>query len=753
MKRESKETLQTSMFDLTWKPIKDYWTTAADIDKILRNTPVKKVIEPVIADRLVEALQKPKPEEETIDKENSIPVPFVFYDTGLVDAHYTKKKYSIKSCIEFYFHVLDWKPWYAKFWKQLENIEKYFSRFFGWDWDKKYLRENMWFKRNWTDKGTIEGRERQDRTNQLKIAISKIKWVRYDRWWIYAENWEMERKDKFVDYPHEERIPRITKWMNNEGYIEETATVENDWIVVWEVKIDKTLKEIELSRNAGFDEEWWLAGFVPFCFDRKRNVNHRETIEKYTLKECINFYLKVINKESNYWKFSNLLIDIEAYFTNIYKWDGNIESLVKYKDIVSKISNSCSDKVIIWLNGELDLYSMNTKFGEKDTLNYVENILKNKEPFNDFIVLGCLNKFLEREWLSNAMNVFNKNKENLIYFFKVIVEKSEKSKFTYNIESLWGNIWDSYKIFFDKIFKSFDEFLKNRNENYYDKTFFDSEWYNENSSLDWDENIRYRDTIWDIINDLYLDWHIIENIRSMDFLYATFASLRKSRREVDLDSVYKKNLIRVYMSDRWKTITIRWWIEQDKTISLKEMISESFYDLEYKNWYIYDKNLNKIDKNQIIEHPMNDWSGLIQQWILRNRENKDILPEKNIWTIEFLNNIIDDLQLRWRLEIDDREDHLCDKETWEILNLIDLFQEERDFWKMHIIERIKWTILDEELNLQPEKDDFFWFWPNTEDEDKKNSDYQKSDDWDNDKNDKDDKDEDDGDDEDDDLPF
>jgi hypothetical protein len=79
---------------------------------------------------------------------------------------------------------------------------------------------------------------------------------------------------------------------------------------------------------------------------------------------------------------------------------------------------------------------MTTKFGEEDTLSYVENILKNKSPFDDFLVLSCLNKFLEREGLSHAMNVFNKNKENLIYFFRVIVKKSEKNKFTYNIESL-----------------------------------------------------------------------------------------------------------------------------------------------------------------------------------------------------------------------------------------------------------------------------------------------------------------------------
>jgi hypothetical protein len=66
-------------------------------------------------------------------------------------------------------------------------------------------------------------------------------------------------------------------------------------------------------------------------------------------------------------------------------------------------------------------------------------------------------------------------------------------------------MWESYKIFFDKIFKSFDEFLKNRNENYYDKSFFDSERYNGNVILDRDDDIKYRDTIREIINDLYLD--------------------------------------------------------------------------------------------------------------------------------------------------------------------------------------------------------------------------------------------------------
>jgi hypothetical protein len=198
---------------------------------------------------------------------------------------------------------------------------------------------------------------------------------------------------------------------------------------------------------------------------------------------------------------------------------------------------------------------------------------------------------------------------------------------------------------------------------------------------------------------LYLDWNVVENIKSLDFLYAMFASFRKSRYEADLDSVYKKNLIRVYLTNRWKDITIKWWIDQDKTMWLKDILSYTFPDLIYKNWYLYDKSWNKIDKNQIIEHPINDWAELIQQRILKNLENKGTLTEKNIWTIKFLNNIIDDLQLRWKLEIDDREDHIYDIETWDTLNLMDLFQEERYFWKIRIIDRIKWTILDEEWNL------------------------------------------------------
>jgi len=28
----------------------------------------------------------------------------------------------------------------------------------------------------------------------------------------------MERKEKFINYPHEERIPKLEKWMNGEEY-------------------------------------------------------------------------------------------------------------------------------------------------------------------------------------------------------------------------------------------------------------------------------------------------------------------------------------------------------------------------------------------------------------------------------------------------------------------------------------------------------------------------------------------------------
>jgi hypothetical protein len=69
---------------------------------------------------------------------------------------------------------------------------------------------------------------------------------------------------------------------------------------------------------------------------------------KYTLKECVVFYFKVVRNESHYGeRFSKLLPNIEKYFTDFWKRDGDIKTLIKNKDIVSKISNSCSDKVII----------------------------------------------------------------------------------------------------------------------------------------------------------------------------------------------------------------------------------------------------------------------------------------------------------------------------------------------------------------------------------------------------------------------
>lgn len=755
MWRKNKETWQSSMFDINGKPLIDYGTTASDIDKILKQVPkrnlnnnVKTVVEPVKSN-LVESLDPKTDLNDDKEEKISVFVPFDFYDTWLVDAIATRKKFETKSCIEFYFYVLDWKPWYAKFWKQLENIEKYFSRFFGWDWDKKYLRENMWFKRNFTDKGTIEWRAKQDRTNQFIKVVEKIKWIYYDRWYVYTgssrftKDWLSENKYKFINYPHEERKIRLGKRINGEEYEE-----KNNEGIVW---IWNVIKEIDVSREAGFDDEWWLAGLVPFCFDNRWSVNHYDTLDKYTLKECIIFYLRVMQKESNYGRFSNLLTNIEAYFSKFYRWDWNTESLVKYKDLIWKISNNCCEKVIIWLDWELDLYAMNAKFGEKDTLNYVENILKNKEPFNDFTVLTCLNKFLEREWLSNALNVFNKNKDNLVYFFKEIIEQSELNKFNYGLESLWGNMWDSYRIFLNEIFSSFDLFQEEKNDNFYDKNTFDSNREDEHQNIDRETREKFGNTVWNIVNNLSIyNPYIVDDIRWMDFLPQMFASFRRSRYEADLDSVYKKNLIRVYISNRWKNITIKWRIEQDKIILLKEFLSDSFPYLKYRKWYIYGLDSRKINKDEILKYPADERKEFLIEWI--RDENNIVLTQENIWTIALMNRIIDDLQLRRRLEIDDSEDHLCDKETWDMLNLVDLFQEEKDFWKIRIIEWVNWATLGEESNLQLEENNSsFWVWANSEydgwnDERLENNIHQKS--WGFLENEKDD-----SDDEDDDLPF
>lgn len=735
MWRKNKETWQSSMFDISGKPTVDYGTTAEDIDKILRQTPKKNInnnLDPIKSD-LIESLGT----DAGLNRNNEeirVFVPFDFYDTWLVDAIATRKKFEIRSCIEFYFHVLDWDSWYVRFRTRLPQIEKYFSRFFGWDWDKKYLRENMKFKRHWTDKSTIEWRAKQDRTNQFIKVVEKVKWIKYDRWWVETETWFTKIKDKFIDFPHEERIERLERWRDT-GECEETIRKVND-----------VIEEIEVSRKSWFDEERWLAGLVPFCFDKDWLVNHYDTSRLYSIKDCVSFYLKVINKESNYGRFSNLLTNIEVYFSKFYRWDWNTESLVKYKDLVWKISSSCCEKVIIWLDGELDLYAMNAKFGEKDTLNYVENILKNKEPFNDLTVLSCLNKFLEREWLSHAMNVFNKNKDNLIYFFKETIEQSELNKFNYGIESLWSNMWDSYRIFLEKIFDSFDLFQEEKNDNFYDKNTFDSNREDEHQNIDREIREKFGNTVWNIINNLSIyNPHIVDNIRWMDFLPQMFASFKRSRYEADLDSVYKKNLIRVYVSGKWKNINIKKWIEQDRIILLKEFLADELPDFKYLKWYVYDLEWRKIYKDEILKHSEDKRKGELIARSMKFNENNTISAKENIWTIALLNKIIDDLNFRGRLEIDKSEDHLFDKETWDTLNLVDLFQEDKDFWKIRIIEWVNWTTFDEETDLHPETDNLiFWLWVDSE---YKNKEYEenikpienKNDDGD--------------DDEDDDLPF
>lgn len=460
--------------------------------------------------------------------------------------------------------------------------------------------------------------------------------------------------------------------------------------IEWEPNIGTTsseltetlIKEIDVSREAGFDEEQWLAGFVPFRFYDTGVVDHISTSRNCTLQECIDFYLKVIKRESGYWRFKDLIPHIEKYFTRFYWWKWDKESLEKYGDLIRGISSKCTDKIIVWLNWELDLVTMNWRFWDKATIDTVEKILKYKEPFDDLLLLKYLNAFFEKNGMTYDINVFRENKENIIEFFRNITNQTVNHEISYNLTDIWKDMWEAYTILLEIIFVSFDKFIwENRNGG--DKYDFDS--WREDRYLRYTE--LFRDTIRDII--VSLDDKFVESVRWIDFLVPMFASYRKLWENADIESVYKKNIVRRYLSWKWNANTIKWWAKQDRTMWLKKLLADDFPTLDYRNWRIFDENGNRIDKNEITNYQPEERKEKIEKWILSNKkgeQNKDI---EEIGAIDRLENIIEESWLKKDITIDRESEYIVYKETGSMLNFVDIFHEESDCRKLNILERVE----------------------------------------------------------------
>lgn len=278
------------MFDLSWKPTNDYWTTSEDIKKILDAIPKidtsgTENIKNGKAWELLRTIQEISNSINAWVNENESVfwfVPFCFYETWTINPRQTAENFSREKCITFYLDIVDKKPWYKKYEELIPNIRKYFTISLDWNWRDECLR---WY---WE---TIRALPEECKE---KCIISLNWWLDFGA--MKSKFW-LESSKRIIDDILSNKAPF-------------------EWYFTWEL-VDKF-----------FDNIWATENIVKFENDVENLMEFFDIIT-FSFKNTTKWvYEEIEDLGNNMWdsyeKFFKIMF--EAYDIAHKDWDWNIEN-------------------------------------------------------------------------------------------------------------------------------------------------------------------------------------------------------------------------------------------------------------------------------------------------------------------------------------------------------------------------------------------------------------------------------------------
>lgn len=433
---------------------------------------------------------------------------------------------------------------------------------------------------------------------------------------------------------------------------------------------------------------------MPFHFYDEKMIDPFSTKKEFSTKECIEFYLKLINKEPGYKQFWKYRETIERYFIRSFARSENVESLQKYIELIEKIPEEYRDKIIVDFDGDLDIASMINNKDHKQTTIVINNILTKKAPFDQEIMDELLDKLFESIWEKVHIDDFKLFQSEILNFFETISSVFSKYGIYSEMENLGKDRRQSYEILLDRIFDAFDIAWQGEEKISlweHDRYRFD-DWFEENYSSRYTNTLR--DALWDIIEPMY--FRSKKKLQNTKFMVQLFASYRQKWNNAELMLVFKRNILRLHLRDRKNHNVNNAQEKQDRTNQFKLAINW-IKDIEYDRWRItYIPTQIRTSKEYFVNYPPREWKTKILEWI----EDSKNLSVK----IEKLEKILEEENMTERFNIDKYDNILFDKVEWHIIEVKNIFEEDEECWKVRIFELVEEASELEKIKNKTEDD-------------------------------------------------
>ena len=423
---------------------------------------------------------------------------------------------------------------------------------------------------------------------------------------------------------------------------------------------------------------------MPFHFYDEKMIDPFSTKKDFSTRECIEFYLKIVNQEAGYKQFQKYRETIEKYFTRSFSRSENIESLKNYLELTDKIPEEDRDKIIIDFDGDLDISAMVSDKDHQKTARKINNILSKKEPFDEPIMEELLDNFFASIWEKIHIDDFEKFQYELLNFFETIRSIFSEYGIYEDIMSSGKDMWASYEKLFNWIFEAFDIAWKDDKKISLweqDKYRFD-DWFEEKYSSYYQNTLR--DALWDLIEPM--DFEFKRRLQNTKSLVQLFASYRQKGSEADLMLVFKRNMIRMYLRNRkkWNYNVNLAQEKQDRTNQFKLAIAW-MENIEYDRWrIIHTPTWMRTTKEYFVNYAPRERKTKVLEWI---EDNKDFSVK-----LEKLEKMIKEENMTERFDIDKYDYTLFDKSEWHNIKIKEIFEEDKDCWKVKIFELVEEAI-------------------------------------------------------------
>ena len=437
---------------------------------------------------------------------------------------------------------------------------------------------------------------------------------------------------------------------------------------------------------------------IPFCFYETGMLNHNQTRYKYSDGDRAQFYINLIDNNPLYEPYQHLIDQIEIYLVFRW-WDGNIDSLRNYVDIIQQIPNDCKETLIISFSGEIDFAAMRRQHDTKRLRVALDNILNKDAPFNSPMVQRLIDEFLKKHWISGGILEAD---ENAVSFKTDMSYKANIFDFFYAFRFVleWVGLRNMERNDLEKTFNQFFRCIKFMHEKWvYRSDIFTDYDDLDNAKNDFKERFEEKESklfggVLDVMRKIMkiscvakeLSYADIKKIYEHKFVVNMLASYMKKWSIPSSLIVYKRNAIVEEAEAPPKLPQTHRFPLPETNPSGNSKFSDlikKIPELRSSDWWITHKPTEtRVDKNKILAYPPDKWEEKLKQWVDNLVQTTTLIGDLEI--------LLQNEWLSGEIEIFADEGYIFSNLTHRKMLMSDIFQEaDHNFWKIIILQELR----------------------------------------------------------------